>query len=406
MKILFISVTSPPELGPESLQVGKYIRELSKNNQITLLTSKPSEYGWMKNNSSLNIYLKRIEKIITINDFQHSRISSKAITLLFPKKFQFPDRHFIFSFLSSMARYKIRKSFDLIYSRSMPFSSALMALKLKETLDIPWIMHLSDPWFGNPMITDNHYRHQELEYLCVEKADRISLTTENLISLFTDRYPRFRDKFLHFPNVYEERDLSSTPIDVKNCGKLNISYTGNLYGRRTLRALYNALLLIDSASASCIKLNVVGNLDLNNQQLVERIGNLINVKYYGRLSQRACRYKQKKSHVLLTIDIWSDDLYSNTCLPSKVQDYLSAQRRILAITTPGSPTDSVITSEYGDCVEFSDSVRLKDHLVEYVERFQNQDWEYFSYEYLDTKFMSKNVINRLNKEFISLVNMT
>ena len=200
MNILMISPQSPPKNSPESMQVGRYLKELDRHHNI-ILVNTPVESGWTVKDDSLDFDLKNTN-IITLHLPLHGKLT-RLISSKYFKHFCVPDKDFWIRYKTSYILDKLTAEPDVIYSRSMPFSSALLALELKRKTKLPWIMHLSDPFFDNPYRgkSSNEILIAKYEYDCFNEADYITVTTKNMLEFYEKKYPDFSDKIKISPNV-------------------------------------------------------------------------------------------------------------------------------------------------------------------------------------------------------------
>ena len=207
-KLLIISVSAPPKNAPESLQTGKYLKYLDKERfNITLVTSEISG-GWRPYDEKLRRYLTGIKRVVKVPTW-NNRYILKTVRLFKPSLLEMPDNDAPFHWRHQYVKKKIKTTIpDIIYSRSTPISSSILALKLKSYYAIPWVMHLSDPWVDNPYLQAGK-RGKEyneiMEKRCFQEADRITVTSQKTFDLYQDKYPLYANKLLVLPNVYDPK---------------------------------------------------------------------------------------------------------------------------------------------------------------------------------------------------------
>ena len=148
-KVLFCSIAFPPKSDPECLQVAKYFKYLSQATgyDFDVVTSKDNTL-FMSVDEGLRSY-----DVGFVNKVKLPIYENKYLNFLIRKinhnRLLKPDSKF--SFIKGFK--KVIKNLskpDIIYSRSYPMSSAFLAEKLKDYYEVPWVMHLSDPWVGSP----------------------------------------------------------------------------------------------------------------------------------------------------------------------------------------------------------------------------------------------------------------
>jgi hypothetical protein len=146
MNILFVSIAFPPKGDPESLQVLKYYTALRNKSDLnfTIVTSKNPTL-FMEPNADLKPFLTGYNELIElpISENKYVNFVKRKIK---PNSLNFPDSKFSFHQQFQKVISKIKHIPDIIYSRSFPLSSTILAYKLVEKYNKPWVLHLSDPW--------------------------------------------------------------------------------------------------------------------------------------------------------------------------------------------------------------------------------------------------------------------
>ncbi len=277
---------------------------------------------------------------------------------------------------------------DILYSRSYPLSSTLLALKLKKKWrEIPWILHLSDPWAisykGDSPATNFRSAprrwNEKKEAECFELADRISFTSRKTIQLYTEKYPKITHKFILTPNVYDEALLNVSPIRFDK--KLNIVYTGGFGEKRNpMFYLQTIKEFLESPTTERNKLNFLftGPITQSNKKIFDKFISIPEVNHLGLLDYGEMMNLQANAHVLVNIDTDIQDPKHSVFFPSKLLEYFAAGRRILAITNNHSVTYDVIQNNFGDCVEFGDTSALKVLFNTYLKKFLEEKEEFFA----------------------------
>ena len=400
--VLIVSISAPPYATPESLQVSKYLKHLVGSNlKLSLVTAKISRQnmGWRKFDKKYLAVLDELAQVIKIPTY-YSRIPTAAIRKLYPGWFQKPDgeRRFISGWKKVIRL--LRSKPDIIYSRSSPVSSTIMAMKLKEYYNVPWILHLSDPWALSPLFEltgSQRSYHIEMEKKCLSMANRICLTSKEQIRLYQQHYPHYKDKFIWFPNVYDDDDV--TRIEPNYEDEMIFVHTGNFYGKwRNPAPLLNAIEAAYQENPRLLKRTkflFAGFQNVATSKLMLEYKQY-GVHYLGPLSAKECRQLQRKASVLLIVDL---KLPSSAAVffPSKTLDYLSTGNPILAITAPGSSLFNVVNNVYGHCFQHGDISGIKNHIIEMVSRYESRDIIFKSSYSIDETYSAKKNSQRLGK---------
>jgi glycosyltransferase involved in cell wall biosynthesis len=396
MKVLLVSISAPPQNAPESLQVMRYARHLAEHTELTVLTIKEEKSGWRRADPGL----EKVNCSARFVRLPHYSLFSRLVVKIFGEHVLLPDADFLFPLQWRRAVGKLGAKPDVIYSRSTPYSSALMGLKLHEYYRVPWIMHLSDPWADNPFLNNLPQKlkdkHQRLEKLCMERAWAITLTSSQAIQYYQAKYPSMKNKFRLLFNVFDECDICHEPIDFS--AKCRFVFTGRLYGKRRLHPLIEAL---EAAIAQNPKLEEATEFlfagffaDENIHRI--RTASCRNIQYIGPVSLSQALELQRKSTVLISIDALEENntLY-NLFFPSKLLDYLASGRKILCITGKDSPTFEIVNNRFGWCFHSENLSQLPGFLNEIQRRYDQQDRTFFQYRGDFSQFSAQYNVNNL-----------
>lgn len=338
MNVLFVSIAFPPKQDPECLQVAKYFKYLSQHTAVTVVTSSlptlnmPFDKGLEKYDRG---YQQKIELKIPENRYLNFIIRKIAPALL-----STPDSKFMFSRQSGKVLSRLTQTPDIIYSRSNPISSALLALQLKKKLNKPWVMHLSDPWADSPLkdLSPGIYKkNKALETTCFDNADAISFTTKKTLAFYSRLYPQHVNKFVVYPNVFDPEDLEA-PVDREKNKKLCIVHTGGLTGKRSPSYIFDLLKYLEQTGFDTnAKIDIIfaGDADQYNRNIIKE-NPFPCFSYLGRLSYDESKALQKKADLLLCIEDPVAEEGASMFFPSKLLDYVVAQKSIVSITPNGS----------------------------------------------------------------------
>lgn len=378
MNVLFVSIAAPPKGSPESLQVSKYLKYLIGHPlNIYLVTEKlPKEnFGWRTVETKYLAILDKLTQTIKIPVYYHRfiyaiirRLSSRISCIL--------DNEFLFAGRTQKVIRELKKPPDIIYSRSTPFSSALLALKLKKKYTVPWIMHLSDPWVLSPFFNQKGTAlkyNQRIEMTCFKNADKICFTSLDQVELYSKKYPEFENKFQWFPNVYDDDEVVTEAPSFSS--SISFLHTGNFYGPgRSPDPLLEALKGISNHDPEYLK-NVFFLFTGYHEPAIDKLLNRyesIGVKHLGVLPLEEIYELQRQSSVLVIID-WQLPKNQAMFLLSKTLDYMAACKPIMAITTPGSTVFKLIQGVYGQCFAHDDIEGIKKHMISLIKKYRNGD---------------------------------
>ncbi|HEY8420814.1 MAG TPA: glycosyltransferase family 4 protein [Thermoclostridium sp.] len=186
----------------------------------------------------------------------------------------------IFSYRKALDIVKDEK-IDLIYSTSQPFSTHLLALKLKKAFpDIPWVSDFRDEWTNNAFVKAYNYnpfrirREKKLERKVFEMSDAVVINTPVMRDNSVRDNPDLKHKFHVIPNGFDREDFEGIEPGGPN-DKFTLTYTGLIYGNTSPETVFSAV----------EKLNKEGLINLAE----------IRLRFIGRFKEEEL-YKMAKAH--------------------------------------------------------------------------------------------------------------
>lgn len=408
-KLLFVSVSFPPKSDPEGLQTAKYFHHLQqyKDLQIDVVTSAiPTLY--IPYDKDLEPYAKGVNQLINIR-LRENRYINFLLDRLGLYWAVFPDVKQSFHRQYKKALKQLKQKPDLIYSRSDPKSSAIMAYKLKKALQVPWILHLSDPWADCPlqqMKGRQYLKHDLWERKCFEAADIISLTSIPTIEFYQKKYPEMKSKFRFFPNVFEYNKMEEEQKQV-SAEKFRIVYTGGLAYDRSPGYLLEPLSELykeDPSVGERLEVIFAGDVDARNRAVFQQY-ELPFVKWLGKIPFKEALQLQRSAHYLVVIDSPIADPSLSMFFPSKLLDYMVAKKRILAITTPGSASDLVMRDLKGDVCGHREKEKIKQSIQRAISAFQHHENDFLLNDTAPEKYEASYNAGRLYEAINQLLHV-
>ena len=183
----------------------------------------------------------------------------------------------------------------------------------------------------------------------------------------------------------EFKDLTSKPIHVITNGydiqpnekteldsKFSMSHIGSLLSKRNPEVLWKVLndIIEENADFSLdLQLNFVGLISENVLESIERY-NLSNyINNVGYVSHKEAINYQKKSQLLLLIEIDSED--TKCIIPGKLFEYMVSNRPIIALGPKASDVETIIKeTNTGDYVYYDDYNALKNIILNHYMAFK------------------------------------
>jgi len=405
-KTLLVSISFPPKKDSEALQVAKYFKQLTALNsdfEFEVLTSAIPTLN-MPYEEEMEVYDSGYKNKIEIR-LPESRYLNFFLRKVSPSLLQKPDSKYLFHKQSEKVRNKIKEVPNLIYSRSYPLSSAIMAYKLALHYNVPWVMHLSDPWsiYSLGQLTPRGRSwHQSWERRCFERANKICFTSRETVEEYNLIYPELRDKFEYFPNVYDASDYAPADMDWER--KMRIVYTGGLIGERSLKWVIEPmkdLIRKRPELATKFVLQFCGEMDRYNRNYIDHL-NAPFIENKGVLSYKESIQLQRQAHILLLVDNPAKKDSKSVFFPSKLLDYALANRKIVSVTAKESTAAEITRELSGVAFEHDDSTSLQDLLIDSITQFENRNTKHFERSELPKEFDAAHQASRLIKLFSEL----
>ncbi|MFC6327531.1 glycosyltransferase [Alloalcanivorax gelatiniphagus] len=377
--------------------MAKYLKYLGRDAglHIDIVTSKnPTLY--MPYDSSLEVFLRDVRQIINL-PLLESRYTNVILRKIFPSIMSMPDSKKSFSFWAYLVCRNLKESPDIIYSRSYPLSSTMMAYRLQQHYRCPWVLHLSDPWTINPLRPSEPAKdwNATMESRCFSAATILSFTSDKTLLRYAELYPNFAHKMVVFPNVFDPDDLKDKRWKKKK--KMKLVYTGGLVGTRTPKIIVDAFNLIRAYNKDVLsKIEVVlaGEVDRGVKKILEDQN--LGIKHVGLLAFDQAIELQSDADILLLIDTPTKNSDDAMFFPSKLLDYMLAGRRVIAVTDRGSCTADVVrNSGLGDVVDHNDAEGLMNIIIKSFKSWELSEEDHFSRGSADEFYSAKNQASRL-----------
>ena len=324
--------------------------------------------GFFSNKSS-----KTISKGIISEEQEQSFI--EKVMLYVRGNFFIPDARvgWVKPSVSFLLDYIKKEGIETIITTGPPHSVHLIGLQLKQKLKVKWLADFRDPW------TTIGY-HKQLKLTSASKAKHKSFEKQVLNSSNQIIVTSFVTK-------QEFQNMTNKPIEVITNGydddaavdfimdtKFTLSHIGSLLSKRNPEILWrvlNELISENDDFSKDFQLNFIGSI---SKKVLESIKNF-NLSNYinevGYLSHKEAIINQKKSQLLLLIEIDSED--TKCIIPGKLFEYMVSNRPIVAIGPKGSDVEKIIKeTNTGHYFNYSDYESLKRIILEHYKAFQNK----------------------------------
>lgn len=285
-----------------------------------------------------------------------------------------PDARFLWVkpsvvYLSDYIR---ENNIDTIITSGPPHSLHLIGIELKKRLDIKWLADFRDPWTTigyHKALKLSPYasrRHKVLESNVLNTADTIlvtSKTTKTEFEALTSRPIEI------ITNGYDNENVSPQQLD----SKFTMAHIGSFLSERNPLLLWECLSEIlkeNEDFAEDLELKLIGAVSQEVLDTIKKNGLDGYVNNLGYLSHKEAIAHQRKSQVLLLIEIDSQD--TRSIIPGKLFEYMISERPIIGIGPKGSDFAAIIKdTNTGVFIQYREKKLLKDTIVSYYEYYKN-----------------------------------
>lgn len=345
------------------------VSEVSKD--VTIINHPINEpYKWagfFSNKSS-----KTISKGIIADEKEQSLI--EKLMLYIRGNFFIPDARvgWVKPSVSFLIDYIKKESIEKIITTGPPHSVHLIGLQLKQKLGVKWLVDFRDPWttIGYhkqlKLTSASKAKHKSLEKQVLNTSDQIIVTS----SVTKTEFQNITNKPIEvITNGYD----NEATVDFEMDSKFTLSHIGSLLSKRNPEILWRVLKELVNENVDFSKdfqLNLIGSVSKNVLKSLKSyyLSNYINE--LGYISHKEAIKYQKKSQLLLLIEIDSED--TKCIIPGKLFEYMVSNRPMIAIGPNGSDVEKIIKeTNTGHYFNYSDYESLKRIILEHYKAFQN-----------------------------------
>jgi glycosyltransferase involved in cell wall biosynthesis len=365
-----ISYPFPPNSSAGAVRSERFARYLPEFGwSCDVVTIKPrkdmvKEYGQLRRvQDSARIYPTRtVDPWVWLKDRQPSNRISRALRSILMKAFSFPDHMLLwvpFAIREGL-RLCCREKIKAVYSTSPPHSSHIAGLIIAKLTKKAWIVDFRDPWsFGG-----EGYGHKQrllryiegaLEKIIVRNATLIITNTEESKKKLLEVFPKVSiAKVTCITNGWEKSFKSferENGYDFQS-KEFIITHAGTFYPGFKPYALLYALARwkggIQPKEIPPLKncrVILLGSNDSETKRVVSELALNDMVDMLPRTSYEEAKKIMHKSHLLWTsLGVGSD---AKMHLPSKVFEYIAAERPIIGFFPEGDAASLIRRSRVG-----------------------------------------------------------
>jgi len=357
-RVLFIAYHFPPLAGGGSFRSLKFVKYLPEFGWLpTVLTTNTRNYGAY--DVSLLDEIPKVVRIIRAAELDPFYVHVLMSKLGLGKLYDIIEQNWIspdnkigwlpIAFLKGKRELKAKK-YDLVFSTSPTVCAHILGHSLSRQLNIPWVCEFRDLWTLQPHYSFNDTRRGKkestIERNLVMNADKLVVVTQTFKKEFLRNYSSLQPNKIEV--IYNGFDQLS-PIGYAATNKLTIAYSGSMYGQYYPVQLYKALYgLLKTNPEMTFHFLFIGNAEKRIISELAKYSSL-NTEFIPFQSRRDLRKTLKQADALLIFQLGK---YSS--VPSKVFEYLSYQKPILAIVPKDELREIVAITGMGYCADPED----------------------------------------------------
>lgn len=287
-----------------------------------------------------------------------------------------PDARFLWvkPSVAYLTDYIANNEINTIITSGPPHSLHLIGLELKQKLNIEWFADFRDPWttigYHKALKLSSYAsnKHKYLERKVLDAADTIivtSNTTKKEFELLT------ATPIEVITNGYDEEQVEPQVMDEK----FTIAHIGSFLSERNPTVLWECLselLQEDNSFAQNFRLKLIGAVSQEVLDTINKHGLADYVDNLGYLPHKEAIAHQRKSQLLLLIEIDSPD--TKSIIPGKLFEYMVSERPIIGIGPEGSDFEAIISeTNTGIFIGYGQKELLKATLNTYYLQYKNKD---------------------------------
>ncbi len=269
-----------------------------------------------------------------------------------------------------LEKYILENDIDTIVTSGPPHSLHLIGLELKHKLNVKWFADFRDPWttigYHKSLRLSNYAakKHKKLERQVLNAADTIIVTSNTTKTEFH----HITNKPIEvITNGYDTENVVKQAMDTK----FSLAHIGSFLSDRNPQLLWESLVELISEIpdfGSHLEIKLIGAVSQEVFETIDQFGLNPYLNNLGYVSHSEAITHQRKSQVLLLIEINSED--TKSIIPGKLFEYMVSGRPIVAIGPNGSDFAEIITNtNTGVFFDYSEKMKLKSVLLGFYNQF-------------------------------------
>ncbi|MNS08548.1 hypothetical protein D3C72_400120 [compost metagenome] len=269
-----------------------------------------------------------------------------------------------------LEKYIQEHNIDTIVTSGPPHSLHLIGLELKEKLNVKWFADFRDPWttigYHKSLRLSDYAakKHKGLEHQVLNTADTIIVTSKTTKAEFQAITNK---PIAVITNGYDTENVEKQTLD----SKFSLAHIGSFLSERNPLILWESLVELISEIPdfkSNLEIKLIGAVSQEVLETISQFGLNPYLNNLGYVSHTEAIAHQRKSQVLLLIEINSED--TKSIIPGKLFEYMVSGRPIIAIGPKDSDFAEIITTtNTGVFFEYSEKMKLKSVILDFYNQF-------------------------------------
>jgi len=274
--------------------------------------------------------------------------------------------------IKTLTKYVRQNPVDAMVSTGPPHSMHLIALGLKQKLNMPWLADFRDPWtnidFYHDLKLTRHSdrKHHSLEKQVVGSADRVVVIGNGMAEDLNNIHNR---KYDIITNGYDDKS-EDKPLGIDT--SFSIAHIGSMVKTRNPEILWKALSEIISDNnvfGEDLEIKLIGQVDFSVRQLIQSYKLEEFTTFTEYLSHEDVRKVQSQSQVLLLLI--NNTPNAKLVVTGKIFEYMNSGRPILCIGPKDGDAAHILSeTQTGNTIDYNDVETLKTQILTYYNRYK------------------------------------
>jgi hypothetical protein len=259
------------------------------------------------------------------------------------------------------------QDYEAVFSCSQPTVCHLLGRKIQQETSLPWVAYFSDPWIGRRMTEQLSARiieyNRQLERDVVRGADRVVFSSLETKHAILEKYGaeaiRKADVLNHcfFPEWFYLRKVNDR-VDGK---AIRVLFTGSFYHSRTPIPFLEILAELNRGKTYDGKIVFDFYGSISESDRLHPIWTTVETlaRFRGAVDYPTSLALMKAADYLFLIDAPVQGDQESVFFPSKLAEYLGADRPIIGLTPRNGATSRILQETGHHVVSWSDKEAMK-----------------------------------------------